>query len=120
MPKRKPLTTCLHMSCRNLVRSGYCKEHKPKVSEQRESSSKRGYGYRWQVARKKFLAENPWCAECKRNSKHVPANQVDHIIPHKGNQKLFWDKSNWQSMCSSCHSQKTASEDGGFGNQIVK
>jgi 5-methylcytosine-specific restriction protein A len=42
---------------------------------------------------------------------------VDHIIPHKGNMNLFWDKRNWQSMCGRCHSKKTAKEDGGFGNK---
>ncbi|KAE8545359.1 hypothetical protein F6453_2331 [Marinobacter nauticus] len=30
--------------------------------------------------------------------------------------KLFWDDSNWQALCHSCHSEKTASEDSGFGN----
>jgi 5-methylcytosine-specific restriction protein A len=47
----------------------------------------------------------------------VPAIVVDHIIPHKGNYKLFWDKSNWQSLCKSCHDKKTAREDGAFGNK---
>jgi len=42
---------------------------------------------------------------------------VDHIQPHKGNDDLFWDASNWQSLCEACHNLKTATEDGGFGNQ---
>jgi 5-methylcytosine-specific restriction protein A len=29
---------------------------------------------------------------------------------------LFWDRSNWQGLCHPCHSAKTATEDGGFGN----
>jgi 5-methylcytosine-specific restriction protein A len=29
---------------------------------------------------------------------------------------LFWDQSNWQPLCHTCHSKKTAREDGGFGN----
>jgi hypothetical protein len=44
------------------------------------------------------------------------ANVVDHIIPHRGDMELFWDESNWQSMCEPCHNRKTASEDGAFGN----
>lgn len=31
------------------------------------------------------------------------ATVVDHIKPHRGNQKLFWDKENWQSLCTKCH-----------------
>ncbi|MFR3634507.1 MAG: HNH endonuclease [Sutterella sp.] len=36
--------------------------------------------------------------------------------PHKGDMALFWDQSNWQPLCHTCHSKKTAREDGGFGN----
>jgi 5-methylcytosine-specific restriction protein A len=45
----------------------------------------------------------------------VLATQTDHIVPHRGNMKLFWDPKNWQSLCEGCHSYKTATEDGGFG-----
>ncbi|WP_144469068.1 HNH endonuclease signature motif containing protein, partial [Bacillus pumilus] len=38
--------------------------------------------------------------------------------PHKGDKKLFWDSSNWQPLCASCHNRKTAKEDGGFGNGL--
>jgi 5-methylcytosine-specific restriction protein A len=43
------------------------------------------------------------------------ANVVDHIVPHKGDQALFWDKNNWQSLCKPHHDAKTAREDGGWG-----
>ncbi|MCR8827199.1 HNH endonuclease [Photobacterium sp. TY 1-4] len=39
-----------------------------------------------------------------------PATDVDHITPHKGDRRLFFDQSNWQSLCKSCHSRKTARE----------
>jgi 5-methylcytosine-specific restriction enzyme A len=38
---------------------------------------------------------------------------VDHIIPHKGNQKLFWDTKNWQSLCEMHHNRKTMTQDMG-------
>jgi 5-methylcytosine-specific restriction protein A len=41
---------------------------------------------------------------------------VDHIIPHKGDKDLFWDSNNWQPLCKTCHDEKTAREDGAFGN----
>jgi 5-methylcytosine-specific restriction protein A len=43
------------------------------------------------------------------------AEVVDHKIAHRGDQALFWDQSNWQSMSKICHDKKTAREDGGFG-----
>jgi 5-methylcytosine-specific restriction endonuclease McrA len=33
----------------------------------------------------------------------VEAVIVDHIVPHRGDQGLFWDTSNWQSLCKKCH-----------------
>jgi 5-methylcytosine-specific restriction protein A len=60
--------------------------------------------------------DHPLCEECKRNGRLTPATVVDHITPHKGNRELFWDESNWQALCKSCHDRKTAKEDGGFGN----
>jgi 5-methylcytosine-specific restriction protein A len=47
---------------------------------------------------------------------YVQATVVDHIKPHQGDPELFWDSENLQALCAPCHSRKTASEDGGFGN----
>lgn len=57
-----------------------------------------------------FLRAYPLCAECERQGRVAPATVVDHIIPHKGNYDLFWDMSNWQSLCKPCHDRKTARE----------
>jgi 5-methylcytosine-specific restriction protein A len=39
-----------------------------------------------------------------------PAYVVDHIIPHKGNQELFWAEWNWQPLTKRGHDRKTAKE----------
>jgi len=36
---------------------------------------------------------------------------VDHIIPHKGDQQLFWNRDNWQPMAKSCHDKKTRADE---------
>jgi 5-methylcytosine-specific restriction endonuclease McrA len=28
---------------------------------------------------------------------------VDHIIPHRGDKRLFWHRANWQPLCAPCH-----------------
>lgn len=28
---------------------------------------------------------------------------VDHIIPHRGDKKLFWDPGNWQALSDDVH-----------------
>lgn len=70
----------------------------------KQSSTARGYGYKWQKARVLFLKENPLCVYCECNGIITAANIVDHIEPHRGDQVLFWDRNNWQALCSSCHS----------------
>ncbi|MDP9039822.1 MAG: HNH endonuclease [Acidobacteriota bacterium] len=85
----------------------------------RESSSRRGYDAHWRKTRDGYLKKHPLCADPDgihaRAGAVVPATQLDHITPHKGDKTLFWTRENWQGLCASCHSRKTAFE-GGFGN----
>lgn len=62
-----------------------------------------------------FLRRNPLCVECEKQGRLVPATVVDHVIPHKGDYEKFWNESNWQALCKSCHDRKTAREDGRWG-----
>src|SRR5699024_6785952 len=68
-------------------------------------------GSRWQKASKAFLQSHPLCAECRKQGRYTKATVVDHIVPHRGDQKLFWDRSNWQPLCKACHDRKTWRED---------
>ncbi|MBS7837378.1 HNH endonuclease [Wohlfahrtiimonas chitiniclastica] len=99
MAKLKRLQSRLKVESGNrlTVSNGSWRDHK-------QSSAKRGYGYKWQKTRELFLKENPLCVYCERNGIITSANVVDHIEPHRGDQALFWDRNNWQSLCSSCHS----------------
>jgi 5-methylcytosine-specific restriction endonuclease McrA len=73
----------------------------------RPNANARGYTYQWSKAAKAFLALYPLCAECMRHCITAAATVVDHIIPHRGDKKLFWSRSNWQSLCKPCHDSKT-------------
>ena len=68
-----------------------------------KSSAQRGYGYKWQQYRLKFLKANPLCKFCENEGRVTEAKIVDHIIPHEGNQQLFWDECNHQPLCKLCH-----------------
>jgi len=82
--------------------------------DNRESSAKRGYGSRWQKARLSWLRDNPLCADHLKRGAVVPATVVDHIVPHRGDTELFWDRDNWQSLCKRCHdSHKQRTEKSG-------
>lgn len=62
---------------------------------------------KWKRVRSQHLFDQPRCIMCLAANKQTPANEVDHIIPHCGDTDLFWDESNHQSLCKSCHSSKT-------------
>jgi 5-methylcytosine-specific restriction protein A len=79
----------------------------------RPSAHQRGYTKDWSRAARSFLKENPLCLHCQRLGKLTSATQVDHIKPWRGDRNLFWEYSNWQPLCSSCHSIKTNTQDKG-------
>lgn len=95
------------------------KKDKVKQHLPRENANARGYTYRWQKASAGWLRAHPLCVHCDAKGLVVAASEVDHVIPHKGDMKLFWDPRNWQSLCHTCHSTKTANEDGGFGRKVI-
>lgn len=68
-----------------------------------KSSTSRGYDSKWQRARAAYLKHHPLCVEHEKRGELVKANVVDHIVPHKGDMKLFWDSGNWQALCERCH-----------------
>jgi 5-methylcytosine-specific restriction protein A len=103
---------------------GRCPKHANALQREsdarRGSSTERGYDSRWRKARRGFLRSHPLCAAddelgCKTLGRIRAADTVDHIVPHRGDATLFWDRNNWRSMCKTCHDRKTAREDGGFG-----
>lgn len=104
-------------ACRN-VHKGRCAGRAPPMHgrDTRRSSDARGYNARWRKAALRFLFSHPLCVQCRTQGHITRATQVDHIQPHKGNDALFWNVANWQPLCKRCHSRKTATEDGGFGN----
>lgn len=113
---------CAHPGCYRIVPAGqrYCAVHASdgerkdgpfRGTKRWESASYNGLyrTARWRRMRREFLAGNPRCAMCGGAAK-----VVDHIIPHRGDEALFWDEGNWQPLCMSCHSAKTLRENGYF------
>ena len=72
------------------------------------TSHERGYGAAWQRARATHLRQHPLCVMCDSEGLVKAANVVDHIIPHRGNLTLFWDMTNWQSLCKQHHDSDKA------------
>lgn len=93
-------------SCGTIVPSGErcaCqitsdRARKARHDARRPNARQRGYTREWERARKAFLITYPYCVMCS-----APAVLVDHKIPHKGDKRLFWDRTNWQPLCLNCH-----------------
>lgn len=71
----------------------------------RPGPRKRGYGDAWAKARAGFLLSHPWCRMCAEEGRQVKAVHVHHSVPHRGGQRLFWDKSKWVPLCTEHHNR---------------
>jgi 5-methylcytosine-specific restriction protein A len=109
MPSRS-LKPCSYPGCPNLTNGGRCPLHR--TPDTRPTATERGYDAEWRRLRAQHLALNPWCMECASFGKAERATEVDHIIPHKGDDSLRLDPANLQSLCHYHHSQKTGRERG--------
>src|SRR5262245_43415518 len=81
---------------------------------------KRGaYTRKWDIEARRFRKQNPLCAMCARDGRYTLARVVDHIVPHKNNHAIMWDRTNWQSLCIDCHNRsKKQIETRGYRNEV--
>jgi 5-methylcytosine-specific restriction protein A len=122
MPRQAP-RTCTYQGCSIIVPKGRCEQHALQARQQqdretdarRPTAAQRGYDARWRIVRDNQLQEFPLCALCEKKGRAISAECVDHIVPIVAEVAGLYEPSNLQSLCHSCHSRKTASEDGGFG-----
>ena len=116
------LKPCTYPGCPELVSKGYCEKHQPVIQAGRQAQHpewQRLYNCaRWKQIRSRVLARDPWCVECLSAGLYVPATECDHIEPHRGDVHKFFSGP-FQSLCTPCHSRKTAYEVNGRGGEKV-
>jgi 5-methylcytosine-specific restriction protein A len=90
--------------------------------EPRVSAYRRGYTKKWSAYSRRRLQAFPLCGMrstpqlntqhscCAREGRVAIATVTDHIVPHRGDQEMFWNPENHQSLCESCHNAKSRSE----------
>ncbi|EYD71591.1 HNH endonuclease [Rubellimicrobium mesophilum DSM 19309] len=76
-------------------------ERKARAEQRRPNANARGYTSVWRKASARFLEEHPFC---RHDGCRARATLVDHVRPHRGDPQLFWDKTNWQPLCTTHHS----------------
>jgi 5-methylcytosine-specific restriction protein A len=105
---------CRSPGCSALLdEPGYCAKHKrkpedkPKAFETANRFNENLYNTsRWKKLRKEHLKDNACCAACGSSS----GLAIDHIVRPLGNEELFFNPGNLQTLCASCHRLKTAME----------
>jgi 5-methylcytosine-specific restriction protein A len=68
-------------------------------------------GKAWRAMRANHLQANPLCAYCARLGIVTAATVGDHVKPHKGDFRLFFDAENIQGLCKKCHDSTKAREE---------
>jgi len=58
---------------------------------------------RWRALRAAVLLADRACVVCQA----APSTIADHLVPHRGDPALFWNRDNLQGLCATCHSRKT-------------
>jgi 5-methylcytosine-specific restriction protein A len=61
---------------------------------------------RWKALREAQLTAEPLCQMCLEFEIVELATVVDHKIPHKGDETLFFDPENLQSLCKPHHDRE--------------
>lgn len=65
---------------------------------------------RWRKLRLAQLRTEPLCAMCRQEGRTTAASVCDHVVPHKGDETLFWSGP-FQSLCKPCHDRHKQSEE---------
>ena len=105
---------CNRLGCLSeAITKGLCEEHSSTIKVAPRDKPKYHDNYdrvQWKRLRKTVLSKQPLCLSCSKYGVVVASEDVDHIIPHRGDQLLFSSLSNLQALCHSCHSRKTNKE----------
>ena len=100
---------CGEPGCGVLVARGRCAVHASRYARDAVYAATHAwYGTQaWQRLRMHLLCEQPFCRVCRAAGRNVVATDIDHIVRHNGDRRLFWDVANLQPLCKGCHHAKT-------------
>jgi len=94
--------------CGGRIRVDECDRCGPvRVEEHRGTSTERGYNSRWNREAERYKQLHPMCVCCEAQGiatglRGRTGILVDHIVPKSLAPELFWDRSNWQTLCHHC------------------
>ena len=69
---------------------------------------------RWRRLRLKVFLRDLYTCQmrgCARLEPNASLLVADHVTPHRGDQVLFWDETNLQTLCKPCHDRLKQAEE---------
>lgn len=67
---------------------------------------------RWRALRLHVFARDRFtCGKCSQRERNTSLLVCDHIEPHRGRERLFWDDTNLQTLCTTCHNKLKQKEE---------
>ena len=122
MPSIPTSTKCASLGCREQRSrfNSFCIEHGGKdrypikVTEARAAHNAMYQTGYWYSIRKHQLSTHPICASCIEKGRVTPAHHVDHVFPWVSIGDSAFFNNIFQSLCASCHSEKTWYEQRGI------
>ena len=134
MPTVPTNTKCSVLGCKNKRSkyNSYCLEHggrdtynhkKYNQSDKRQAGQDKYQSSQWRTLRQIQLSTHPLCASCLADGIVKQAQHIDHVFPWQQIGEVAFYRNLFQSLCTSCHSSKTALEQKGtfrrYGNPSV-
>ena len=105
MPAIAPVTFCAEPGCAEKVTRGRCALHE-RVDHRRTHPHDWVYkDRRWSWLSKRVRREEPLC-RIQANGCTRVTEVADHIVPHRGNVSLAFNRRNLQGACRFCNSVK--------------
>jgi 5-methylcytosine-specific restriction enzyme A len=112
-----PKKPCAEPLCPALVPSGTrrCPQHMTEYHRRKNAARPAGLqsfysSARWKALRAYKRRQDPLCELCKAQGRIKAAEQVDHIEPLVERPDLAMVLENLRSLCMSCHSRRTMTD----------
>jgi 5-methylcytosine-specific restriction protein A len=120
MPSIPTSTKCASLGCRaeRSRYNNYCLEHGGKntliITKARAEHNAMYQTTYWRSIRQRQLSLHPLCAACMEKGRVMSAHHVDHVFPWASIGDSAFYHNIFQSLCASCHSEKTWYEQRGI------